>query len=85
MYSAYPSLDEERNVVRAAFSPVWPLEILNTLTLTEHEGQTTLTLRGVPIDATDEERAEFEAMRGSMEQGFGETFDQLANYLASGL
>lgn len=73
--------DEEGNTVRAPFSSTWPLEINNVLTLEEHDGQTTLTLQGGPIDATEEERAAFEGMRPMMQQGFGGTFDQLADYL----
>ncbi|UUZ83912.1 SRPBCC domain-containing protein [Paenibacillus sp. P26] len=74
--------DEEGNTVRAPFNPNWPLEIMNNLTLTEQEGKTLLTLQGGPHNATDEERAAFEAMRPMMQQGFGGTFDQLAEYLA---
>jgi uncharacterized protein YndB with AHSA1/START domain len=74
--------DEEGNVTRAPFSPTWPLEVFNTLTLSEHEGQTTLTLRGGPINATEEERRTFEAASESIKQGFSGTFDQLADYLA---
>jgi uncharacterized protein YndB with AHSA1/START domain len=74
--------DEEGNTVRAPFSPTWPLEVLNTWTFAENEGKTTLTLRGVPINATEEERKTFEAMRNNVQQGFAGTFDQLADYLA---
>jgi uncharacterized protein YndB with AHSA1/START domain len=74
--------DEDGNITRAPFSSTWPLEVLNTLTLSEHEGKTTLTLRGGPINATEEERKTFEAGFDSMRQGFTGTFDQLADYLA---
>ena len=47
--------DEAGNVTRAPFSANWPLEVLNNMTLTGHEGKTTLTLRGGPINATAEE------------------------------
>jgi uncharacterized protein YndB with AHSA1/START domain len=73
--------DAEGNITRAPFSPVWPLEILNTVTLTEHEGSTTLTLKGEPINATSEELKAFADMHESMQQGFGGTFDQLAEFL----
>jgi uncharacterized protein YndB with AHSA1/START domain len=42
--------DEKGNTVRAPFSPVWPLEIINKLTFTESEGTTTLTLIRLLID-----------------------------------
>ena len=56
--------------------------MLNTVTLTEQGGMTTLNLRGGPINATLEERKVFDRMHDSMRQGFGGTFDQLADYLA---
>ncbi|MEO7993375.1 MAG: SRPBCC family protein [bacterium] len=66
--------------------PLWeqgPLEILNDVKLTESGGKTTVTLRAVPFNATVEERASFNSMHSSMEQGYGGTMDQLADYLAS--
>src|SRR3954469_22745411 len=48
--------DEEGGITRHPMSQTWPLEVLNTLTLTERDGVTTLTLRGEPLNATDEER-----------------------------
>jgi len=60
------------------------LEILNTLTLVERGGKTTLSLRGSPINPTVEERNTFESFFPSLEQGFGGTMDQLVDYLAKG-
>lgn len=74
--------DEESNTIRAPFSPTWPLEILNTVTLTESDGKTTVTFRGGPINATEEERDTFWNSQKSVQQGFAGTFDQLAAYLA---
>ena len=74
--------DEKGNLTRHPLSPSWPREVLNTLTLTEHAGKTTLRLQGHPINATEEERKTFEAGFTSMQQGFGGTFDLLAAYLA---
>jgi uncharacterized protein YndB with AHSA1/START domain len=74
--------DAGGNIVRNPWLEVWPLEILNTLTLTEKAGKTTLVLRGAPIDATEGERQAFAAMQKSMHQGFAGTFDQLDAYLA---
>ena len=74
--------DAEGNSVRNPFNANWPLEVLNSLTLSEHDGRTTLTLRGGPLSATDLERKTFEGGRESMQRGFTGTFDQLANYLA---
>ena len=41
----------------------------------------TMTLRGVPLDASDDERELFESMFDSMQQGFAGTFAQLDDYL----
>src|SRR5262249_23729425 len=75
--------DEEGNITRAPFSPTWPLEILNTLTLTEASGKTTVSLRGGPINATDEEHDTFWNRQDLTRQGFAGTFEQLAAYLAA--
>jgi uncharacterized protein YndB with AHSA1/START domain len=73
--------DARGAAVRAPFNADWPLEILNILTLTEHEGTTTLTLRGEPINATARERETFEDGRPSVRRGFAGTWDQLDAYL----
>lgn len=75
--------DEGGNTVRAPFDPNWPLEIINILTLTEENGKTSLTLRGGPYNARQEERNAFEGMRPMVEQGFDGTFEQLDDYLSS--
>lgn len=77
--------DPDGGITRAPFAtigPTWPLEVLNTLTLSEQGGKTTLTLRGGPINATEEERKTYAGMFDSMRQGFTGTFDQLEAYLA---
>ena len=75
--------DKDGNITRAPFSATWPLEVMNTLTLTELDGKTTLTIEGGPHNATDEEMDTFRAGIPSMNQGFGGTFDQLDGYLAT--
>ena len=74
--------NEEGEITKAPFSEIWPLEILNILTLTEQDGKTILNLRGGPINANAEEQQIFNNMHESMQQGFGATFDQLNDYLA---
>ena len=74
--------DENGKVARAFFSKDFPLEVLNTVTLTDKGGTTLLSLRSAPINATAEERAFFERMFKDMEQGYGGTLDQLAASLA---
>ncbi|MBZ5492528.1 MAG: SRPBCC domain-containing protein [Acidobacteriia bacterium] len=75
--------DPQGGVTRHPMSATWPLEVLNTMTLTETNGKTTMTLNGVPINATEEERRTFQEGRGSMQQGFKGTLDQLDAYLVS--
>lgn len=65
------------------FDGKWALEIKNTLTLTENNGKTTLTLRGYPINATAEEMDMYHANRASMQGGFAGTFKQLEAYLSN--
>lgn len=77
--------NEKGNLTRHPMSATWPLEVLNTLTLSEHEGKTTVTLRGGPLNATELERKTFKDGHKSMQQGFKGTLDQLAAYLANEL
>jgi len=46
------SLAEGRTAEGFVSRPAWPLEVVSTLTLFEHEGTTTLTMRAVPVSAT---------------------------------
>lgn len=75
--------DEHGGTTGNPWIPVWPLEILNELTLTEHDGKTTLTLRGHPINASAEEIKAFEGAQAGMEQGFAGTWEKLDQFLAS--
>jgi uncharacterized protein YndB with AHSA1/START domain len=75
--------DEQGNPVRHPLSPTWPLETLNTMSLTETDGKTTLTLRSAPYQASEAERKTFKEGHESMAQGFGASFAQLAHYLAT--
>jgi uncharacterized protein YndB with AHSA1/START domain len=68
---------------RHPWSATWPLETLNTLTLSEQEGRTRVTITSEPHDATDAERRTFESGRECMRMGFTGSLDQLAAYLAS--
>jgi uncharacterized protein YndB with AHSA1/START domain len=72
----------EGGMTRHPFSPTWPLEMLTTVTFAERDGKTEITLRWLPINATDEENTTFDAGRNSMTMGWTGTFDQLDVYLA---
>lgn len=75
--------DAEGNTIAPGFSEDFPLEVMNTLTLTEENGKTALTLQGGPHNAGPAQHAFFKAMHESMQQGFGGTFKQLEDYLAT--
>jgi uncharacterized protein YndB with AHSA1/START domain len=74
--------DEQGGITRNPWMQGWPLEILNTVTLTENAGKTTLTIQGHPINATEEEMKIFAEAKGGMQQGFAGTFEQLEHFLA---
>jgi uncharacterized protein YndB with AHSA1/START domain len=75
--------NQDCGIARAPFSDKCPLEILNTVTFTEEAGTTTQLLRATPFGATADERKFFVELcsSGSLNQGFGGTFDQLSDYL----
>ena len=74
--------DEHGGLTRHPMSPSWPLEMLSTFTFEEQDGKTTLTIKWIPYNATEEERKTFDGARGGMTQGWTGTLDQLAEYLA---
>jgi uncharacterized protein YndB with AHSA1/START domain len=73
--------NERCGIARAPFSEACPLEIQNTVTFTEQDGVTTVALHAIPFGELDVERQYFEDLKPSMEQGYGSTFDQLAEHL----
>ncbi len=77
--------DENGRITPNPYIANWPLEVLNTLTLIEENGKTTLTLRGEPINATEQERKNFIDNQLGMQQGFTGTFEKLDEYLANEL
>ena len=74
--------DENGGITRHPWSATWPLEMLTTTTLIEEAGKTKLTIRWAPLNATETERATFDAARAGMQQGWGGTLEQLTAYLA---
>ena len=74
--------DEKGNLTRHPSSPTWPMEMLTTTTFTEEKGKTTVTVRWIPLNPTDDERKTFEGARDGMRQGWTGTFDHLSDYLA---
>jgi uncharacterized protein YndB with AHSA1/START domain len=78
--------NERCGIARAPFSDRCPLEIQNTVTFREHDGITTLQLRAEPFGANEAECAFFAELcsSGSLKDGYGGTFEQLASHLAKG-
>jgi hypothetical protein len=62
--------------------PSWPRYILNVLTLTEHSGNTKLTMRGFPHEPTAAETKAFKEALKFLAPGMQGTLDQLEAYLA---
>jgi len=77
--------DPSGGITRAPFPQLkdkWPLEVLTVMRLTELAGETTVTLRASPLNASEDECAMFAGNIDSMGQGYGGAFDKLAEYLA---
>ena len=74
--------DEAGGVTRHPLHEKWPLSILSTVTFAEANRKTTVTVRWIPVDATETERKTFEEGRDSMKAGWTGTFDRLDDYLA---
>ena len=75
--------DKDGGFTRHPMSPKWPLEMLTEVTFSERAGKTTVILKWLPLDATDEERQTFDGARGDMTQGWTGTFGRLDDYLAN--
>jgi uncharacterized protein YndB with AHSA1/START domain len=69
-------------LAHAPFSEHYPMQIQNTFTFTEADGQTTITLSSNPVNATPEQLAFYKGMNASMQQGMSGMFDNLEVYLA---
>jgi uncharacterized protein YndB with AHSA1/START domain len=74
--------DEAGGVTRHPLHEKWPLTILSTVTFAEENHKTTVTVKWIPVDATEAERKTFEEGRESMKAGWTGTFDRLDAYLA---
>lgn len=77
--------DENGGLTRAPFPQLkdsFPLELRNVVTFEETDGETLVTGRSSPINATRAEIETFVGMFDSMRGGFSGTFDKLDTYLA---
>jgi len=75
--------DAEGNRVRHFMSPTWPLILLTTVTLAQEGQGTKVTLEWRPLEALPQEIQTFQDGMDSMKMGWGGSFDQLADYLAT--
>lgn len=73
--------DREGGITRHPMVATWPLQMLTTVTLTEQNGKTSLTVQWTPVNPTEEERKTFDSAHDGMSQGWGGSFEQLADYL----
>ena len=73
--------DAAGGMTRHPMSPTWPREMLSTSTFSEKNGKTTITLEWLPVNASPEEIATFEAGRDGMKMGWTGTMEQLTDYL----
>lgn len=76
--------DAEGGITRHPLSPSWPLKTLSTFSFAPEGGKTKVTVKWVPLDATDTERKTFAEGMESMHNGWGGSLDQLADVLATG-
>lgn len=74
--------NERCGIARAPFSERCPLEIENSVAFKEEGGATVVTLRARPFGELDDEALYFDELRPSLDQGYGGTFDALAEHLA---
>ena len=75
--------DAKGGITRHPMMLDWPREMLTRVTFEELGGKTRVTVQWTPVDtSTEVERKTFEDGRGSMQQGWTGTFEQLELYLA---
>ena len=75
--------DEAASITGSPFGGEWPKRLLNSVTF-EDEGQNTrVRLSSKPIDATAAEIAEFRGAIESMDGGWGGSFEELDELLAT--
>ena len=74
--------DQRGNAVRHPTNASWPMEVLTTVNFARAGGATNLSIRAMPQNATDAEKASFEDQRFEMRDAMAESFERLEHYLA---
>ncbi|WP_204376985.1 SRPBCC domain-containing protein [Methyloceanibacter methanicus] len=62
-------------------TPDWPQQTHTTISFTEENGKTTVTVEWVPYEATALECETFDKGRDSMQAGWTGTFEKLTDHL----
>jgi uncharacterized protein YndB with AHSA1/START domain len=75
--------DSEGGLTRHPLSPTWPLQMLSTTVFRDQGGKTKLSVRWVPIHATQEELETFRGAFDGMQAGWTGTLDQLEAFILS--
>lgn len=75
--------DAEGRKTRPSFFPAWPLTLLTEVDFLASEGGTRIHLRWTPIEATAEDLAVFTEAMAGMAEGWGGSFDKLAEFLSA--
>jgi uncharacterized protein YndB with AHSA1/START domain len=73
--------DEHGATAYTPFGGSWPLETLNTMTLSAKGNKTTVTITAIPHNATAEEQQAFIEEFKGMNEGYGGSFDKLDEYI----
>lgn len=74
--------NEHGNIARHPLAPVWPIEMLTTMTFADAAaGKSSFSVTWTPIYPTDEELKAFEGGHESMRNGWTGTLDKLAEYV----
>jgi len=74
--------DAAGGLTRHPMNPLWPLEMLSTVTFVAQGDQTLLTIQWLPLNPTETEHKTFDEGHESMKNGWGGTLDRLAEHLA---
>lgn len=75
--------DEKAGMTTHPMSPSWPREMLSTVEFEDQGPRTRVTVRWIPINASDIENKTFEDGREGMKQGWGGTFEHFTAYLST--
>lgn len=76
--------DAAGGITRHPMAPLWPEVLLTTVTFEDQGDKTALTLTWLPLGATPQEDAAFQAAKIGMAGGWGGSFEQLADFLRDG-